>query len=62
MPLPRGARVRAKRISPTKFVRVVYKNNKIIESKIMKYKKPRKRRNGRISYSRGMSKHRRHRR
>ena len=42
MPLGGGVRFRAKRLSPTSYVRLAFRGNKVLEVKVKHYKKKRK--------------------
>ena len=44
MPLGKGVRFRAKRISKTRYLRIAFRGNKVLEVKVKKYKKKSKRR------------------
>lgn len=42
MPLGGGVRWAAKRISPSRYVRLAYRGDKLIESKFLRYKHPKR--------------------
>ena len=44
MPLGKGVRFRAKRISPSRYVRLAYRGDELLESKFLRYKPKKKRR------------------